>query len=201
MQPQQIVSAYDRFTSPATAGYRYCPKCAAQLSTATEAGQRQRCPACGWVHYHNPAPGVVILISRDDRVLLGKRCSSSYASGAWCLPGGFVEFEEDFLTAAIREVKEETGLLVEITSIISVVSNFLTPDLHTLVVVLAARIVGGREQPGDDLEQLEWFPLEGPFPAMAFEADRHIIERYWRTALEGAPVDPDYATPHQQDYA
>jgi 8-oxo-dGTP diphosphatase len=197
MQPQQIVTAYDRGTAPVSTGYRYCPECATPLSAVVETGQRQTCPACGWVRYHNPAPGVVILICREEQVLLGRRCSSSYAPGAWCLPGGFVEFEEDFLTAAIREVREETGLVVEITSIISVVSNFLTPDLHTLVVVLAARIIGGREQPGDDLEQLAWYPLTGPFPEMAFEADRHIIERYWRTALEGAPVDPDYASPRQ----
>lgn len=195
MQPQQIVNAYDRFRSPESSGYSYCPKCAAHLSSISDAAERQTCPACNWVHYRNPAPGVVILISRNEKVLLGKRCSSSYASGAWCLPGGFIEFGEDFLSAAIREVKEETGLEVEITSIISVVSNFLTPDLHTLVVVLAARIIGGQEQPGDDLEQLSWHPLAGPFPEMAFEADRHIIERYWRTSLEGAPVDPRFASP------
>ena len=46
------------------------------------------------------------------------------------------------LTAAIREVKEETGLDVEIRSILSVVSNFLSPRLHTLAIVLLARAVG-----------------------------------------------------------
>ena len=196
MQPQQIVTAYDRFAAPQPSGFNFCPKCASPLTRIGGAEERQGCPDCGWVHYRNPAPGVVILISRDNRVLLGKRCTSSYAAGAWCLPGGFIEYEEDFLSAAIREVQEETGLHVEITAIISVVSNFLTSGLHTLVVVVTARIVGGDEQPGDDLEELAWYPLEGPFPDMAFEADRHIIERYWRTSLEGAPVDPHFARRH-----
>lgn len=198
MQPQQIVTAYDRFAEPQSSGFTYCPKCATPLSDIGGAEERQGCPACGWVYYRNPAPGVVILISRNNMVLLGKRSTSSYAAGTWCLPGGFIEYDEDFLSAAIREVEEETGLQVDITAIISVVSNFLTAGLHTLVVVLTARITGGQEQPGDDLEELGWFPLTGPLPDMAFEADRHIIERFRRTSLEGAPVDPRFAR-HQTD--
>jgi ADP-ribose pyrophosphatase YjhB (NUDIX family) len=134
------------------------------------------------------------VIEQDDAVLLGKR-SGSFGAGKWCLPQGYVEFDDDFLTAARREVKEETGLKVEILSILSVVSNFLTPRLHTLAVILLARIVNGEPKAADDLEGLAWFPLAGPLPEMAFEADQHIIERYWKTKLEGAPVDPDYALP------
>jgi hypothetical protein len=65
--------------------------------------------------------------------------------------------------------------------------------MHTLAVVLLARVVSGKAHAGDDLDAVEWFPLQGPLPEMAFEADRHIIERYARTRLKGAPVDPDYA--------
>jgi ADP-ribose pyrophosphatase YjhB (NUDIX family) len=193
MHPEQIVAAYDRFATPDSSGFTFCPKCSAPLSDISTSPERPTCPACGWVHYRNPAPGVVILINRDNKVLLGRRGENSYAAGLWCLPGGFVEYHEDFLSAAIREVQEETGLHVDITTIISVVSNFHTPELHTLVVVLSARIVGGTEQPGDDLEELAWYPFEGPFPEMAFDADRHIIERFWRTSLEGVPVDPRFA--------
>ena len=132
------------------------------------------------------------MIEEQGQVLLGKR-SGSYGAGEWGLPMGFIEFEEDFLSAATREVKEETGLDIEIRSIISVVSNFLSPGLHTLAIVLLARVVGGEARAGDDLEALEWFPLEGPLPEMAFEADQHIIERYSKTRLEGAPVDPEYS--------
>lgn len=106
---------------------------------------------------------------------------------------GFIESDEDFLTAAIREVKEETGIDVEIRSILSVVSNFLSPSLHTLAIVLLARAVGGDLCAGDDLDEAAWFPLAGPLPEMAFEADAHICERYYKTQLEGAPVDPAYA--------
>jgi ADP-ribose pyrophosphatase YjhB (NUDIX family) len=105
-----------------------------------------------------------------------------------------VRFEENFLTAAIREVKEETGLDIEIRSILNVVSNLLSPRLHTLAIILLAGVKAGELCAGDDLETLEWVPLSGPLPEMAFEADERIIARYHKMKLEGSlPVDPNYA--------
>ena len=109
-------------------------------------------------------------------------------------PGGHLEWGEHFDECARREVKEETGLEIRISSLLSVVTNYLTPHLHTLVVVLLAHPVGGTLRAGDDIDTVEWFLLAGPLPEIAFEADRHIIERYSETRLQGAPVDPDYAT-------
>jgi len=188
-QPVQTVADNSRF--------RYCCACASPLPETSPENPHPSCPACGWTLYHNPAPGVVILITEGDRVLLGRRgYEGNYAPGKWCLPGGFIEFGEDFLTAAIREVWEETGLEVEIESLLSVMSNFHKPELHTLVVVLKAQITGGNFRAGDDLTELGWYPLAGPFPEMAFEADRSIIEYVNATGLEGAPVDREYASPH-----
>ena len=150
------------------------------------------CPDCRYVQFRNPSPGVVVLIEQDGQVLLGRR-SGRVGTGKWGLPMGFIEYDEDFLTAAIREVKEETGLDVEIRSILSVVSNFLSPNLHTLAIVLLARVAGGELAAGDDLDAVEWVSLAAPLPEMAFEADAHICERYYRTRLEGAPVDPRLA--------
>ena len=193
MQTRQIFTAYERGSAESINQYRYCPACGTPLPSPDAVAPHPQCPHCTWVHYRNPAPGVVILITEGDRVLLGKRAESSYAPGKWCLPGGFIEFDEDFLTAAIREAKEETGLDVEITSILSVMSNFLRAGLHTLVVVLEASIIAGEPTPGDDITELGWFSLDGPFPTMAFEADHHIIHRYRSTNLTGTPVDPEYA--------
>ncbi len=144
----------------------------------------------------NPFPGVVVLIENDRRILLARRAEGRFRGGAWCLPGGFIEFEEDFLTAGLREVREETGLDICIDSILSVVSNFLTPRLHSLVVVLLAHPVspGIAARPGDDVDACAWIPLEGPLPEMAFEADSHIIGRYAATRFRGVPVDARFAT-------
>lgn len=197
MRAKQVFHAYDlKQTVADTSRYRYCCACATPLPETAPENPHPSCPACGWKLYLNPAPGVVILITEGERVLLGRRGDKgNYAPGKWCLPGGFIEFDEDFLSAAIREVKEETGLEVEIVSLLSVKSNFLRPGLHTLVVVLKARVIGGDFRPGDDLTELGWYPLTGPFPEMAFEADQSIIEYYHATDLKGAPVDRDYALP------
>jgi ADP-ribose pyrophosphatase YjhB (NUDIX family) len=173
--------------------FQFCPQCGAPLVLREKGGkQRPACTNCRFVHFENPLPGAVILIEQDGQVLLGRR-SGKVGTGLWGLPMGYIEHDEDFLTAAIREVKEETGLDVEIRSLLSVVSNFLSPRLHTLAIVLLARVVGGQLEAGDDLDAVQWFPLSGPLPEMAFEADAHICERYYRTRLAGAPVDPRYA--------
>jgi 8-oxo-dGTP diphosphatase len=193
MQPKQVFSLYDWQGNRGIDRLKYCPRCGSECVKGEAAGrQRPVCPRCGFVHYGNPCPGVDVLIERNDAVLLGRRAAGSFREGKWCLPCGYMEFDEDFLTAAHREVKEETGLEIEISSILSVVTNFLASELHTLVVVLLARPIGGSLRSGDDIEAVEWFSLAGPLPEMAFEADRHIIERYHRTRLKGAPVDPEF---------
>jgi len=174
---------------------RYCPDCGSPCHQVLSGKfTRFRCSRCGSPIYRNPSPGVVVLIVKDETLLLGKRAPDIFKGGKWSLPGGFIEFEEDFLSAAHREIKEETGLTVNFISIVSVVSNFFSPELHTLVILLLAENVGGKLRPGDDLVALQWFPLAGPFPDFAFDADEHIIHRYHATQILGAPVDPDFAS-------
>jgi ADP-ribose pyrophosphatase YjhB (NUDIX family) len=104
-----------------------------------------------------------------------------------------VEYDDDFLTTAIQEAREETGLDVEVVSILNVVSSFLSPGFHFLAVYVLAQIVGGQLQAGDDLESVAWFPLAGPLPEMAFEEDENLLARCLAEGIEGLPVDPGYA--------
>jgi ADP-ribose pyrophosphatase YjhB (NUDIX family) len=197
MQAKQIFCAYSERDKDSLGHFEYCPFCGTGLSPQENGGkQRPACTTCEFVQFINPAPGVVVLIEEEGQVLLGRR-SGSYGTGKWGLPMGFIESDEDFLTAAIREVQEETGLDIEIRSILSVVSNFLSPRLHSLAIVLLAQVLGGELRAADDLEEVAWFPLLGPLPEMAFEADAHICERFYKTELEGAPVDPYYAVAKQ----
>ena len=191
MEPQQVFHAYDR--SPANAeAANYCLACGSPLEDVLLGDSVRRvCSAkCGFVRYRNPAPAVAILVVDGERVLLCRRAPAAFESGRWCLPCGYVEYDEDFLTAAVREVEEETGLIVQIEAILSVASNFLAPQVHTVVTVLLGRPVGGTLRAGDDADQVEWFAAKGPLPDLAFEADGHIIERFYATGLSGAPVQP-----------
>ena len=194
MKTKQIFETYNREKNRIITKFSYCPRCGARcISTSSVIHSKVRCPRCGFILYQNPSPGVVVLIIDNDMILLGERDNKVFMGGKWSLPGGFIEFDEDFLSAAHRETMEETGLSIKIISIISVVSNFFSPDLHTLVIVLLANKMNGTLRPGDDMVKLEWFPLSGPFPSMAFEADNHIINRYYTTKIPGTSVDPRFA--------
>jgi 8-oxo-dGTP diphosphatase len=191
---KQVFSTYSGKEDGDLGQFTYCPLCVTPL-VLKEQGARQRpaCPSCGFVQFRNPLPGVVVVIEKDGYVLLGNR-RGGYGAGKWGLPQGYIEFGEDFLTAARREAKEETGLDVEIRSILNVVSNLLSPGLHTLAIVLLAGVVAGEPSAGDDLEALAWVPLTRPLPEMAFEADERIIDRFQDMGLAGGmPVDPDFA--------
>jgi 8-oxo-dGTP diphosphatase len=189
-QVKQVFHSYPVVKDPIPPQYQFCPQCAAKLVLKADGAlHRWTCPRCDFIHYLNPAPAVSVLIVEAEQVLLVKRASGNFEADKWCLPCGFIEFEEDFLTAARREVEEETNLTVGIEAILSVCSNFHTPRLHSLVVVLLARVIGGVAKPGDDAVACRWVPLGGPYPELAFAADRHILERYYQTCLTGAPVE------------
>lgn len=194
MHIKQVFSSYSENTNPIFKHFKYCPLCGTYLKLKEKGGRpRPSCSNCGFVQFQNPIPGVVIVIEKNGQVLLGKR-AGGYGKGKWGIPQGYIEFDEDFLTAAIREVKEETGLEVQIRSILNVVSNFLSPELHTLAIILLAGVKSGEPLAADDLETLDWFPLSGPLPTMAFEADEFIIRRVQEANFkEMLPVEPDFS--------
>jgi NADH pyrophosphatase NudC (nudix superfamily) len=197
MKPRQVFRAYPNNTeqSNEAVATHFCGRCGAQCKQEyLLAGLRSTCSTCNFVHYKNPQPAIAVLVEQDNQFLLGKRISKSLGHGQWCLPCGYVEYHEDYLSAAVREVKEETLLDVRIKSIISVVTNYLKPNIHSLVTVLSAEPLHGEVSAGDGMEEVSWFPYTGEFPEMAFEADTHIISRYFETDLVGAPIDSNFAS-------
>lgn len=60
----------------------------------------------------HPGVGVGIYIRRDGKLLLGKR-KGEYGTGTWGAPGGKLEMWEEPADAALREVREETGLEIQ----------------------------------------------------------------------------------------
>ena len=193
MKTKQHFNSYDASDQPSGLDFIYCPKCGTKLDRKEiGAVSRNYCPGCQYVQYINPLPGVSVLIEKDRQLLIGKRVPNGIARGKWCLPCGFVEHHENYLQAAHREVLEETGLEIKITSLVSVTSNWLTPDLHTVVTVLTAKVVSGTPVAADDLVKLEWIDKRDSLPPMAFEADEFIIKRYFAGELVGIPVDPRF---------
>jgi NAD+ diphosphatase len=100
-------------TARALAGWhvshRFCSNCGAQSAMA-EAGWRRTCPACGTHHFPRSDPVVIMLVTRGNRVLLGR--SPGWPAGMYSLLAGFIEPGETVEAAVRREVAEETGVRV-----------------------------------------------------------------------------------------
>jgi ADP-ribose pyrophosphatase YjhB (NUDIX family) len=102
------------------------------------------------------------------RVLLSRISPlSRYDHGRWTLPGGGIEHGEDPCDAAVREVEEETGLVVRIERLLGLDSEHWprTPsgvDFHALRVIYAARVVGGtlRHEVNGTTDRAAWHALD-----------------------------------------
>lgn len=187
MNPRQVFVHYEQ-TDQREDDFRYCPRCGGPLVLADLGGRlRPSCQACRFVQFRNPAPTVSVLIVCDGQVLLGRRRGEP-GRGTWSLPSGYIEWDDDLLSAAVREAKEETGLDVELTSVVNVVSSLLSPRYHFLGIYFAARVLGGEAVAGDDLDAVAWFPLTGPLPELGFEEDAEVIRIYGREGYQGMPV-------------
>lgn len=137
---------------------------------------RPVCGDCDRVVFHNPAVGVAVVL-RDDagRVLLARR-NGTYA-GSWCIPCGYVEWGEDVRDAAVREMKEETGLDVELGEVIAVHSNFHDERQLTVGIWFHGTVTGGRLTPDTDVDAVEWCDLDAPPGDLAFPTDELVIDR------------------------
>jgi 8-oxo-dGTP diphosphatase len=134
-------------------------------------GQMRRvCPSCGYIHFIDPKVAVVIFIESEGQLLLIKR-GIQPEQGKWALPGGYVDYDEDPVQAAIRETAEETGLVVEITRLIDVMKP---PDVVTIVIAYAAKVVGGVLCAGDDAEIAAWFTGQN-LPELAFQSTQRLV--------------------------
>ena len=102
-----------------------------------------------------PCVGAVV---HDDagRLLLVRRANPP-AQGTWSLPGGRVEPGEDDAAAVVREVAEETGLLVEAGEVVGVVERDAPGGGIYVIADLACRVVSGTPAAGDDASEAGWF--------------------------------------------
>ena len=142
-----------------------------------EVKERQVCSKCREVHYENPLPvAAVILPNRRREILLVKRAKDPFKN-MWCLPIGFAETGESIEEAALRELKEETGVEGSITQLVDVSSDKTFYYGELLVVTFEAEKIGGEEMAGDDALECSYFPVMN-LPKLAFHSQGEVIQKF-----------------------
>ena len=156
--------------------YQYCPKCGSKYEKSETT--KFFCNKCGNIVYLNSKPTASTLIVDGNKVLLGKRRIEP-KKGKWDVIGGFLEYSEHPEDGAKREAKEETGLDIEIEKLLGIfMDEYETDKYATLNICYVARVVGGEETPGDDIEELKWFePTELP-KDIAFKNGKDMLEEW-----------------------
>lgn len=157
----------------------FCQYCGHSLTQESEAGSiRDHCPACNKFFYDNPLPVVSVIVVVKRQVLLVKR-KLEPQKGRWCLPSGFAESGESIEAAALRELKEETGIIGKIIDFVDLDSGYSSLYGDLLFATFEAEWISGMLKPGDDAEKVRFFDLD-KIPPLAFDSNIRAVREYIR---------------------
>lgn len=123
-----------------------------------------------------PVPGVGVAVVDGGRVLLIERGRGALV-GKWAVPGGRVEWGETLEDAAIREVREETGLEIRLGPVVwagEYIGPGEPPSWHFTLVDFVGYRIGGSLAAADDARDARWvtvgeafeLPLADAMPAL-----------------------------------
>ena len=135
---------------------------------------RPACDSCGAVVFFDPKLAVVVIVSHEQKILMVKR-DIEPMMGRWSFPSGYVDRGEVVEEAAVREVREETNVKVELDRLLGVYSGRGAP---VVLVAFAANVKGGTAEAGDETQAVGWFPTD-ELPPLPFPHDDAIM-RDWR---------------------
>jgi ADP-ribose pyrophosphatase YjhB (NUDIX family) len=170
---------------------RFCTACAAPLiERHIDHYLRSLCTGCGKILYRNPVPATGCIVENDGAVLLARRKFEPW-KGRWYVPSGFVEYGDEVEETARREVKEETGLVVELGPLFGVYSYFDDPRQDGIIILYRAMVVGGALEAGDDASEVAFFSArELPAPdQIGFASHRQALSE-WRDEVLLGRVPP-----------
>lgn len=142
------------------------------------------CPHCkkDISKYDNPYPTADCIIYDEQKgIVLIERNNEPHG---FALPGGFVETGESVEQAAVREMKEETGLDVELMGIVGVYSKpDRDPRFHTLTITYAAKAKNPAAiAAGDDASNAHFRKLDD-IPHLCFDHD--VAVQHFKDYLQG----------------
>jgi 8-oxo-dGTP diphosphatase len=115
-----------------------------------------------------------IITDFNGKIIFIRRKNPPY-KGSWAFPGGFVEYGETVEEAVLREVKEETGVIIEINKLLGVYSDpQRDPRGHTVSVCFCANIIEGELKADTDAADVSSFTVDDALK-MNLAFDHHEI--------------------------
>ncbi|HEX5937935.1 MAG TPA: NUDIX hydrolase [Actinomycetota bacterium] len=174
---------------PAPGGAKKKRRRTASGGTRTKSGEpkrkrskdRRREPRAVTTKREISAGGVVYRRSDDgiEIVLASRRTRRGEL--AWGLAKGGLEGDESLEDAAVREVREETGLLAEIETSLGETRYFYVWEnvriRKTVHFFLMRHIGGDIDDRDDEMEEIRWFPLERALKRAAYRGERDVLGR------------------------
>lgn len=128
-----------------------------------------------------------VLVEQDGKYLLCRR-NKAAGFGKWIIPGGGVDFGETIQQAAVREIKEETGLDVELLKFIGAKEVIYTPhEYHSIIFFHTGKVTGGNLSPSDDASEAGFFTLDEIKKLDVIESLPYVFDR-----LGLIPKDPEH---------
>lgn len=135
--------------------HRFCSCC----GTPTRLSPHERakeCPQCGHLAFPRLAPAVIVLVERDDQVLLAR--SPRFPPGTYSVLAGFVEVGECLEEAVAREIFEEVSIRVKD---LRYFGSQPWPFPHSLMVAFTAVYAGGDLRiDGHEIEDAAWYRVD-----------------------------------------
>jgi 8-oxo-dGTP diphosphatase len=127
----------------------------------------------------HPVVGVGAVVVRDGRALIVKRAHEP-RKGEWSLPGGLLDLGESLADAVRREVREETGLDVELGPIIETFDRVHRDEsgrirYHFVIVDYVCWSASGEALAGSDAEAVAW--------VRADEIDTYGVNRHAKDVI------------------
>ena len=134
-----------------------------------------------------PLIGVGAIIIEAGRVVLVKRAHPPI-QGQWSIPGGVLEIGETVRQAALREAREETGLIVEPGELLGVYDRILRDpehrvQYHYVLIDFLCRRVGGELHAASDAAEVGWFRREDLAQLNLAEDTLEVIAKGFRKPL------------------
>lgn len=145
-----------------------------------EGREVEGCPNDGFVLWHDPKVATAVVVEAEGGVVLGRR-GIEPGYGLWCLPGGFVNDDEDPADAAARECLEEIGVEVELTGLLGVYHVAKSGAPSMIGIAYRGRVAdGGVPAAGSEMLEVAVFTSDA-LPELAFPSHQSVIAEYLRS--------------------